>query len=119
MKRLLALLILALSSNGNATNGLSCYPNVLDLVPYGNESKTVSTLSVGLTASKYAPPDYARAVQAIITIEDNPVRYWYDGTDPTSTVGHYAPVGTILTVCQVTIQNIRFIKDTAAAGDAA
>ena len=57
-----------------------------------SESITVSTVAVGLTAATFG----ADRPHAHITCEDNPVRYWLDGTTPTATVGHRLEVGGVL-----------------------
>lgn len=60
-----------------------------------------------LTASKYqktitgVAPNVDRLVgaqRAVITTEDQSMRYTYDGTAPTTTVGHLATAGTIITL---------------------
>ena len=57
-----------------------------------SESITVSTVAVGLTDATFG----SDRTHAHITCEDNPVRYWLDGTTPTATVGHRLEVGGIL-----------------------
>ena len=61
------------------------------------ETVTVTNaIAVGLTASKFKPSGQVAAETAFITVEDGPVRYRYDGTDPTTTIGHKATSGTTL-----------------------
>lgn len=61
---------------------------------FGFESKTVtSAAAVSLTQATY---DAAR--QAVITVEDNPVRIRWDGTAPTTAVGHLLSVGDTITL---------------------
>lgn len=115
MKKLLAVLILALAVDAGAQ---TCYPQTADLVPFTKESLTVSTSAVPLTASVYAPSGSARAVSAYMTVGADAIRVWFDGSAPSSTVGHYYASGTQITVCGVTISRIQFIRDTGAAGDA-
>ena len=115
MKRLLSLLILAFAANAGAQ---TCYPQSADLVPFTQENLTVGASAVPLTASVYAPAGSARAVSAMITVGAQPVRVWFNGVAPTATVGHYFAANTIITVCQVTIQNLIAIRDTTATGDA-
>jgi hypothetical protein len=58
------------------------------------ESVTVTNAAaVGLTQATY---DAAR--MAVITVEDNPVRVRWDGTSPTTAVGHLLGVGDTLTI---------------------
>lgn len=115
MKKLLALLILAFTVNAEAQ---TCYPSALDLIPFTKESLTVGAAAVALTAATYAPTDGPRAAAAMITVGAQPVRVWFDGTAPTATVGHYFAANTIINICQVSIQNLRAIRDTTATGDA-
>ncbi|MDY0188990.1 MAG: hypothetical protein RBR16_13820 [Syntrophus sp. (in: bacteria)] len=56
------------------------------------ESITVSTTAIGFTATKLAPVagDYSgrKAEAVLITVEDQPVRFRADGTDPSAAEGH-------------------------------
>jgi hypothetical protein len=56
-----------------------------------SESITVTSAVIGLTSGTVGTRDHAH-----ITCEDNPVRYWLDGTSPTATVGHRLEVGGVL-----------------------
>lgn len=58
------------------------------LVCCGFETITVSTTSVGLTASKVYPSDGIAAKEAVVSVENASIRYRADGTDPTAAVGH-------------------------------
>lgn len=51
----------------------------------GFESITVSTTAIGCTTATAAG-----AIQALVTVEDQAIRYRVDGTNPTSSVGHEA-----------------------------
>jgi hypothetical protein len=64
---------------------------------FGYESLTVSTAVVPLTASEYISGD-KKAQVAHITVESNPINYTYEGTTPSSTVGHNLPAGSTLTL---------------------
>lgn len=57
-------------------------------VGFDFEVITVSSTAVGLTASKYAPAGAERADSAFLTLEGGEIRYRYDGTNPTASVGH-------------------------------
>ena len=46
------------------------------------------------------------------------VRVRWDGTDPTATVGHYLPASSGYTWDVDQFNAAKFIRDTAAAGDA-
>jgi hypothetical protein len=61
---------------------------------FGYESLTITNaVAVPLTQATY---DAAR--QAVITVEGNPVRVRWDGTDPTTAEGHLLSVGDTLTL---------------------
>lgn len=74
-----------------------------------HESITVSSTAVGFTAAKIinqpttngvADP-IRRCVEAFVTVEDQPARYTYDGTTPTTGaagVGHLLAAGDTLTI---------------------
>lgn len=61
---------------------------------WGFETVTVGTTAIGVTASS---GDNV-AHRAVMTVETAQIRFRYDGTDPTSTVGHLANVGDRLTL---------------------
>lgn len=79
---------------------------------------------VALTASKYqktvtdASPGGARLVgaqRAVITVEDQDLRYTYDGTAPTATAGHLASAAAIITIVgYANIAAFRAIRTGAA-----
>lgn len=79
---------------------------------YAFETLTISTAAVGCTAATIkviaagtgAPGDHAaltytrEACEAFVTCESQAVRYRWDGTDPTSSVGHILNPGDTLTI---------------------
>lgn len=83
-------------------------------IAYDFETLTVSNDAVGLTATKYRPSTgdaNKNALKAFITAEGGSVRYRYDGTDPTSTVGHILEAGGFLIADgQHQMEKIRFIR---------
>lgn len=57
------------------------------------ESITVSTTAIGFTAATVVPSKAPSARAAFCTLEAGSaasIRYRFDGTDPTSSIGHYA-----------------------------
>jgi hypothetical protein len=57
----------------------------------------------------------AGTTRAIIDVEDNPIRFWLNGSSPTATAGHYAAVGDQIEVENGNeVQNFRAIE---VAGD--
>ncbi len=52
--------------------------------PFAKESITVTNAAaVGFTRDTLDS-----ALEVLVTVEDNPIRVWYDGSTPTTTVGH-------------------------------
>ncbi len=81
---------------------------------YAHETLSVGTTAVGLSSSVYAVggklPD-----QAFITCGGADVRFWLDGTAPTTTAGHVLKVDQNLTIIGLKkIQNVKFICGTSA-----
>jgi len=83
---------------------------------------TVSSTALGLDSGTVGIPD--RAKGCVITLENSPVRYRIDGTDPTATEGHLFNVGGVLSFDSWTVpsQNwrqslkaIRFIRTNTDA----
>jgi len=70
--------------------------------PYQFESVTVTDSATALTASYYKDSGSVDtnakrgAVRAVITVETAQLRYRYDGSDPTSSVGHILNIGDVL-----------------------
>lgn len=85
-------------------------PNAL-AVPYAQESKTVSTSAVTLTAATYNPTDGPKPIEALITVGAADVRVWFTGTAPTDTVGHIFVAGQSFTICAATIPRFQAIRD--------
>lgn len=63
---------------------------------FNKEILTVSSSAVGLDAAKYNPPNGIAAQKALITVEENDIRYWYDGSTPTGSEGHLGAVGAVI-----------------------
>jgi hypothetical protein len=94
------------------------------------ESITVSTVSIGCTASKLlvqtvlsgtsegrAYIDNKRVDEALFTVETNPVRFRLDGTDPTAAEGHLLQAGDSIVVTGYSnLSKLRFIRQGAADG---
>lgn len=73
------------------------------------ETITVSTVAIGLTASKINSTPKPKKV--IITVENAQLRYRMDGTDPTANVGHLAnPMDSITLEGYSQLQNTKFIR---------
>jgi hypothetical protein len=87
------------------------------LNPAGYEQITVSTVSIGFTATLAYPTGGPAADMAQIIIETNAARYRDDGAAPTSTVGTPILVNQTYSICgQPAIKAARFIRSGAADG---
>jgi len=79
---------------------------------YAFETVTVADSSTALTAATYSPTlqDKSR-IRAFCTITGGQIRYRYDGTAPTSTVGHLASFGDVIYLeGTVNVENFRAIR---------
>lgn len=78
------------------------------------ESLTVSTVVKVLTAATYL-----HAVEAVLQVLGQPVRYYCDGRTPTSTTGVLVYDGGLITLkSRFEMVNFKAIRDTNATGDA-
>jgi len=85
--------------------------------PYAYEAITVADTAIGLTSAKYMNSNTTevRASRVMITVETAQVRYTYDGTTPTSSVGHILNVNDVLTlVGDDAIKNFKAIRVSAS-----
>jgi hypothetical protein len=79
------------------------------------EQVTASTVAVILTVATWSPTGGTSAARAVITVQDNGVRYRADGTAPTATVGTPLAAGDELTIWGTEdIRDIQFIRSGAA-----
>lgn len=60
---------------------------------YGFESIPVESTAVGLTASNFQPDNQRQPKRAFLTLETAQIRFTYDETTPTASVGHLMEVG--------------------------
>lgn len=79
------------------------------------ESITVSTTAIGGTAGKLLVARTGgfnkRAVMMFISVETNPCRFRFDGTAPTSSVGHLLAANDTLTISgEQNCSNLKFIR---------
>lgn len=70
----------------------------MSLMALDYEEISVGNTVVGLSQSKVSPANAPAMTLAFITVEDAPVRYRYDGGDPSATAGHLANVGSSITL---------------------
>lgn len=82
------------------------------LLPFDHETITVADAAIGLTAATYLD-----ATRAEITLETAQIRFWDDGTAPTTTVGRIVNIGDEIilnTAAQVT--GFKAIRTSASSG---
>lgn len=65
---------------------------------FAGEAITVADSAIGPTSATRAPSGQAPAERAVVTVETASLRYRYDGTAPTSSVGHLALPGEVIVV---------------------
>jgi len=81
------------------------------------EQLTVTSAVKTLTAAEYQSGN-KKAQIAFITVEDYDIRYTYDGSTPSGTVGHLAAAGTAITLFGThDIENFKCYLDGAAGAD--
>ena len=78
---------------------------------FAYEALDVADTAVVLTVAKYKDSEGQYAKRAVITIEDAQIRYCYDGTTPTTLVGHLAnPMDVIILNTASNIRNFQIIR---------
>lgn len=98
----------------NALGPLYPYPARSGSSVIASQSITVSTVAIGVTTA-FAIPGVDMVT---FDIQDQDVRVRWDGTDPTSTVGHILPASTAYTWASNQFNAAKFIRHSAATGDA-
>lgn len=89
---------------------------------FARENKTVSTTAVALTEATYAATaelanTRVAAKEALVTVEDAPIRFTLDGTTPVdaTNVGHVVSTGGSFTLYGLAnIRNFRAVRSGAA-----
>jgi hypothetical protein len=86
-------------------------------VAFDFDNLTVTNaVAVTLTQSKLNPTGEVAATRVFITCETNAVRYRYDGTAPTTTIGHLFSAGDVLILeAGNNLKNLQFIATGANA----
>jgi len=98
--------------------------SAVDYDAFAFETITVSSAAIGFTAATIRPSGQVAARYAFCTLAADNIRYRYDGSDPTATVGHYLIPSTTAPMAEFTlfgynnISKFRAILDTGAGGDA-
>lgn len=108
----LAFLLVKPSERATAQGGATTY-DVTTAFAY--ESVTVGTSAVGFTGYTVTESNTTfPASQAYCSIETEPIRFRYDGTDPTSSEGHPAAAGSEFRIYGST--NIRRFRAISSSG---
>ena len=84
--------------------------------PFAFETVTVSTSAVGLTAATYNPAGLPSAQTDLVTFAAGDVRGCFDGSVPTSSVGHLFSAGTSLTLFGDGIRKFKAIRSGGSDG---
>ena len=75
------------------------------------EQITVSNAVKTLTVGKYTDTDSKLSKKVFISVEDAQIRYTFDGTTPTSSIGHIAnPAEVIILIGTQNIENFKAIR---------
>ena len=83
-----------------------------------SQSLTVSTAAVAATGYTATPGTTGHVQLVSFDVQDNDVRVRWDGSDPTSTVGHVLPAGTAYTWAASQYNAAKFIRISTATADA-
>jgi len=117
MKKLFALLfLLAALALPSVSNAQECIiGNVRGIDPLDKEELTIGVAASGFTDGTIKQAAGNAAV-AVVTVEDDQIRYWVDGSTPTASSGHLAESGTSFTICGLnSIDNFSAIRVTTDA----
>jgi len=83
-----------------------------------SQSLTVSTAAVSATGYTADPGGTTHVQLVTFDVQTSPVRVRWDGTSPTSTVGHFLPVSSAYTWPASQYNAAKFIRDSTASVDA-
>lgn len=91
------------------------------MAAYKNETITVDNSAIGFTAANIASPAKwgSRVRKAFCTLDTStgPIRFTYDGTTPTTTVGHILTAGNYVVIeGEADIANFMAIRTGSTSG---
>ena len=88
-----------------------------DLVAFDHEAVTVATTAIGFTTGTIAPATGRPAHRALVTLETGQIRFTYDSTTPSTTVGHLLEIGDTLVIEGISnVAAFRAIRTGATSG---
>lgn len=98
---------------------LALYPGraITGTTPVASQSTTVSTAAVAATGYTNAIAGGGGVTLVTFDVQTSNLRARWDGTDPTSTVGHMLTAGNAYTWNVSQYNAAKFIRDTAAVAD--
>ncbi len=117
MKKLLLVLILfSALALPSVSFGQECLlGRARGILPLDKEELTVSSVAVSFNDA-LIKQSAGNAAVAVITVENDSVRYWVDGSTPTSSSGHLALANTSFTICGLnSIDSFSVIRVTTDA----
>ena len=94
---------------------------IRNTVAYATKTAAISTaaVTIGAVAFGWAATDLDRAARAWVSAQDADIRVTWSGVTPTGVIGHeIADTYTLILNANENIQNLKFILDSDAAGDA-
>ena len=96
------------------------YPKraITGTTPVASQSTTVSTVALSATGFTDATAGGGGVTMVTFDVQDNHVRCRWDGTSPTSTVGHILYAGTNYTWPVSLYNAAKFIRISTASADA-
>ena len=117
MKKLLSLFVLVSTlALPFVAYGQECFfGSIRGIDPLDHEELTISTAALPFTLATVQQAAGNAAV-VVVTVETDAIRYWVDGTTPTSSSGHLAPADSTFTICGLnSIKNFLAIRVTTDA----
>lgn len=89
--------------------------NIKGIEPLDKEEVTVGNSAVGFN-SAIVQQAAGNAAVVVVTIEDDSIRYWVDGSTPTTSSGHLGLADSAFTICGLnSIKNFLAIRVTTDA----
>ncbi len=86
--------------------------NIKGIEPLDKEEVTVGNSAVGFNTA-IVQQSAGNAAVVVVTIETDSIRYWVDGSTPTSSSGHLGPADSAFTICGLnSIKNFLAIRVT-------
>lgn len=86
-------------------------------LPITHEAITVAAAAIGITAGLLSPSGTRKPIRTVMTLETANIRYTWDGTTPTASVGHLARPNDVITLLGYkALSNFRAFRSTGTSG---